>query len=940
MAIDHERWQVVSPLLDQVLDLPVDERAAWLASLRERDPGLAAEVAALLDEGRVLGDEQFLERRPSGFPTHGELAGQSVGAYTLETPIGQGGMGTIWLARRSDGRYEGKVAVKFLNARLAGRAGEERFRREGMVLARLAHPHIARLMDAGVSPAGQSYLVLEFVPGERIDRHCDNRRLDVAARLRLFLDVLAAVAHAHANLIVHRDIKPSNVLVTADGKVMLLDFGIAKLLEDGSAGEASELTRDAGRALTPEFAAPEQVQGGPVTTATDVYALGVLLYVLLGGQHPAGRDSRSPASLVRAIVDTPPEKLSEAVTSTRTLRAAELAEIASRRAATPDRLCHALRGDLDNILAKALKKAPQERYASVTAFADDIRCHLQHRPVHARPDSVWYRAAKFARRNYVAVTLAALALVAILAGLAGTASEAARATRHATQAEEERLRADRQAAEANEQRDFALRALSRAEAVNDFNEFLLFDAAPSGKPFTVGDLLARAEDLVLRQPSVSAADRAEMLVAVGTQYQWMDEDAKARRLLGRAYEITRGVGDPSTRARAACALASVLGRGGEAERERVESLLHDALAELPAEPQYTLDRIRCLLYGTTAALQLGDANAGIARAEAAWKLLNGLQPPSPVLEMHTLLNLAESYRIAERFPEANAAFASAHEHLVALGRENTQTAGTLFNNWGSTLDLMGQPLAAEALFRRAIEISRGDSAGTNVSPMLMRNYSRVLLRLDRVAESVRYADRAYAEAVRAGDEVVVNMSLVARAAARRQAGDLAGAQRMLDELEPRLARMLPPGHYAFSTTTSERALIAKARGDFAVAQAAADRAVAMAEAGRSPDRVLAMLLVNRSEIELATRRIENARADAARAASLLVAAEPTRVPSSDLGNAYLTLGRALLAARQADAAREALASAAGQFGPTLGEGHRLTQTAIRLSATAASGGPP
>src|SRR5207245_6914383 len=199
-------------------------------------------------------------------------------------------------------------------------------------------PHIARLIDAGVSAAGQPYLVLDFVEGERIDQYCDAHRLDLDARLRLFLDVLAAVAHAHANLIVHRDIKPSNVLVAGDGAVKLLDFGIAKLLEDGAgSGDATELTREAGRALTPEFAAPEQVQGAPVTTATDVYSLGVLLYVLLGGQHPVGGKTRSPAELIKLIVDASPSRLSDAVTSTRTLSPATLTDNAARRSATPER---------------------------------------------------------------------------------------------------------------------------------------------------------------------------------------------------------------------------------------------------------------------------------------------------------------------------------------------------------------------------------------------------------------------------------------------------------------------------------------------------------------------------------------------------------------------------------------------------------------------------
>ncbi|HET9831496.1 MAG TPA: serine/threonine-protein kinase [Vicinamibacterales bacterium] len=325
------------------------------------------------------------------------LAGQCVGAYTLESQIGQGGMGSVWLASRNDGRFERRVAIKFLNANVVGRAAEERLRREGSILARLSHPHIARLLDAGVSPAGQPYLVLEWIEGQSIDRHCDAQKLGIRARLRLFVEVLSAVAHAHANLIVHRDIKPSNVLVRSDGQVKLLDFGIAKLLEGGAAtGEATVLTRDGGNALTPEYAAPEQVTGGPITTATDVYALGILLHVLLAGRHPAEAALRSPADLLKAIVDDEPPRLSDAAA---------------------DGLRRVLKGDLDTVVAKALKKNPAERYQSVTALSSDLQRYLDDKPIGARPDAFTYRAAKFVRRNRLAVSAAALMLVVLSVGL-------------------------------------------------------------------------------------------------------------------------------------------------------------------------------------------------------------------------------------------------------------------------------------------------------------------------------------------------------------------------------------------------------------------------------------------------------------------------------------------------------------------------------------------
>ena len=237
---------------------------------------MAAELDILLTEHRALARDGFLERGPAAFPVQA-FAGQTMGGYTLVSPIGEGGMGSVWLAERSDGRFDRRVAIKFLSVAIAGR-GEERFRREGSILARLAHPQIAQLVDAGVSNAGQPYLILEHVEGEHIDQYCDHHGLHVESRIGLFLEVLAAVEHAHANLIVHRDLKPSNVLVGNDGHVKLLDFGIAKLLEeDGVTGAATRLTREGGRAMTPEYEAPEQVTSDPVTTTTDVYALGVLL---------------------------------------------------------------------------------------------------------------------------------------------------------------------------------------------------------------------------------------------------------------------------------------------------------------------------------------------------------------------------------------------------------------------------------------------------------------------------------------------------------------------------------------------------------------------------------------------------------------------------------------------------------------------------------------
>jgi serine/threonine protein kinase len=511
--LDPDRWSLLSPHLDAALELTGTERASFLASLRADDPALADELDPLIAEYEALDEEGFIAEAPE--PPAGTLVGQTVGAYRLTSYIGHGGMGTVWLARRSDGRFEGLAAIKLLNVALVGRAGEERFTREGTILARLAHPSIAHLIDAGVSRGGQPYLVLEYVQGESIDRYCDDRRLDLHARIHLFLDVLAAVGHAHANLIVHRDIKPTNVLVRTDDtdddaesglrtpRVKLLDFGIAKLLErDPDSDGSIQMTNESGFALTPAFAAPEQLTGGAVTTATDVYALGVLLYLLLGGQHPSAAGHRSPADLIDSIVNTDPPRLSDAIA-----RPHADAEIADKRSTTPDRLRRALRGDLDTIVATALKKDPRERYSSVTAFAADLRNALALRPIGARPDTWTYRTATFARRHARGVAAAA-GVVLLLAGMTAFYT-----TRLAIEGERARLESERARYEAE-----------KSAKVTELLIGLMAGADPyatreaRGEP-TLRALLDAGPERVRKELAGHPELQAEILTVIGRIYQ-------------------------------------------------------------------------------------------------------------------------------------------------------------------------------------------------------------------------------------------------------------------------------------------------------------------------------------------------------------------------------------------------------------------------------------
>jgi eukaryotic-like serine/threonine-protein kinase len=441
-----QAWREAMQHFETWLSLSPSERDASLKRLAADNPVLHSRVHGLIladhdaTELGFLADGAMAAAGKSDLAaaeTDRSLAGSSVGPWKLERAIGAGGMGEVWLARRDDGFYEGDAAVKMLRSLDQGAATNERFAREGQILARLVHPHIARLLDAGVRTDGRRYLVLEYVAGERIDEYCDSQHMDIEARVRLFLQVCAAVGHAHANLVVHRDIKPSNILVDASGEVKLLDFGIAKLLEEQTGQfNSSPLTDLAGAALTPEYAAPEQIEGGTITTATDVYALGVVLCRLLSGFGPY-TGGRSAAQLARSIVERDPRNLSDLPDMLDDQRA----RLAASRSTTPDRLRRGLRGDLEHIVAQALRKLPGERYASVLALTDDLTRYLRREPVLARGDHVGYRIRRFVQRHRLAVALGLLAIITTLGGLGASLWQAHRAQLQAIAAERAAQRA-------------------------------------------------------------------------------------------------------------------------------------------------------------------------------------------------------------------------------------------------------------------------------------------------------------------------------------------------------------------------------------------------------------------------------------------------------------------------------------------------------------------
>ena len=904
--------------------MPAGERQSWLGALRERDATLADELELMLREHEALAQERFLEKGPM-VPVP-SLAGQSAGAYTLLSEIGRGGMGSVWLAERSDGRFTGNVAVKLLNPGRVGRQAEARFRREGTILASLRHPHIAQLLDAGHLASGQLYLVLEHVNGQRIDVYCDERRLSVEARLHLFLDVVAAVGHAHSHLVVHRDIKPSNVLVGQQGTVKLLDFGIAKLLEPEGGEPGTAVTRDGEVMLTPDYAAPEQLVGEAVTTRTDVYALGVLLYVILSGQHPAGGANTTPAELMRAIMDGAIVPLSEAPLRTRRLGTSQLEVIASCRGLSARRLQASLRGDLENIVAKALKRAPAERYASAEALAEDVRRFLSRQPVSARPDALVYRAGKFLRRNRAATLLGAAAAVALLAGLAGTATQARRATRQAARAEAERARAD-------EQRDVALRALAHAEAANDLNLYLMSDA-PAGHAFTAADLLARAEETVRRRPAAGDDIRVELLIHIGDQYLNHENMAKAGELLREAHGLARTVTEPSTRSHAACSLADFLRLAGDLKQ--ADPLLAEGFAALPDAPQYGMARVQCLLVASRLALAREDVPGGLSLVEQAGRLAAVSSVPSPVLDLDVSIQAAVAYQMAGRTREAIVSYERAYARFAALGRDQTERAASMLNDWGMALLSTGRPLEAEQRFRESLRIVSGAQGRRAVSPNLLGNLARALREVGQLPEALSLAQKAHARAATLGEGNAARRSLVLLAILHREMGELDRAERLLDSVEAILRKSQTPTHISFAVLAAERSSLALARGDQATASVEADRAVRLGESSGQQGEYLPRLLLVRAEAALAAGAADHAEDDTQRAVSLMQRRAEAGQVSNWHGQALLTHSRSLQALGRSAEARIAAAEALRQLMPSVGTNHPHTRAARELSAPAAA----
>jgi serine/threonine-protein kinase len=634
-AIDPERWQRLMPLLDEALDLPPEARRAFVA---RTDPALRDDLAALLAADEEADDflndaavdwaSTLIEEieRATAEPTL--EAGTLVGSYRVVRTLGQGGMGTVYLADRADGQFEQRVALKLIRPGMGRHEILRRFLQERQILARLQHPNIARLLDGGITDSGQPYFAMEYVDGLPITEYCDARRLGVDERLGLFRDVAGAVAYAHLNLVVHRDLKPSNILVTAEGVPKLLDFGIAKLLHETDSEDTLIETQAGLRVMTPEYAAPEQVRGDAVTTATDTYALGVALYELLTGHRPYYFERRSPAEIERVICERPPSRPSTVVTRAEEVQPLDGApetlkpdEIAAARATLPRRLRRRLSGDLDTILLKALRKEPHRRYANAEALVEDLRRHRTGQPISARKDNVGYRVRAFVRRHRVGVMTTVAVACLLFVGLWASVLQMQAAEREA----------------------------ARTEAVKDFLIGLFEEPAaePAGRALSAPELLARGAeraDAFADRPAL----QAELLTLLAALSAEQGRPQQATVLHERALALRRSLhGEAYAEAAASLLALGELALAREAFEE-AEPLLREGLHirehafgpddARTAELQATLgacllrlgrhDEARPLLASSLAALRTerDDADRFVQQARTALAALDDEEP--------------------------------------------------------------------------------------------------------------------------------------------------------------------------------------------------------------------------------------------------------------------------------------------------------------------------
>jgi len=866
----ERRWRELAPLFDRAFDLDGAQREAFVAAIDDaelRDALRTLLAGTERDSPLDSGSGRYAaELVGSG------LEGRRIGAWRVGRAIGAGGMATVFCAQREDGAYEQQVAIKILRHGLHDAYERERFVRERAILARLEHPRIARLLDGGLTAEGVPWFALEYVDGTAVTAHCDEHRLDLDARLRLFREICATVDHAHRNLVVHRDLKPSNILVDRDGHLKLLDFGIARLIGED---ESDDATRTQSRRLTPAYAAPEQRDGGAVTTATDVYALGVLLHELCAGVRPQWRDDgslRAPAALVTDAAAR------ERGSDVRTLR-------------------KHLHGELGFVIAKALRAAPAERYAGAAELGDELRRLADGRPIRARADSRAYRFAKFVRRHRLALGVGTAFALAIIAGAAATAWQA-RAARAEAQ---------------------------RADAVRDFLLALFNGITPDeskGRVVSARELVdrgaARLDETLTREPRSEAA----LATALATAYRQLGDFKQARAFADRA--VKAGGDAPS---RSAALLERGRTRAAQGDFDEAERDLRDALAQAPDAQRGEIG------------LRLADVLAERGHLDDALAQAQGVlaQARTPVERERTLAALGGIHfrqgKLDDAAAELRGALALARaEH----GKTHTRTAA-IEHDLGVVVLQQGDAKAAAALFEQALATRRAllgsehpDIADSefNLGTALRRTGDR-----ERAAQLIGDAVAMQHKLLGARHPSVAN-GLNSLALIAYEQGDVAGAIAHLREAIEVAHAAYGPTHATVATMQNNLAAVQRAAGRYADAEVTAREALATTIAAVGADHYLVGIARLGLGAALADRGETRGALDESRAAHDLLARklgmqhQDTLLAQAALANALRAAGQTREARVQADAALEAAQQAFPAGHPRLGK--------IRLAAIVAA----
>jgi serine/threonine-protein kinase len=826
-------------LLDELLDLEGAPQAEKLTKLLRTDSEYAPLLGELLRHHATGSCNELLETRELIIRQRralGEdappLIGRRVGPYRVLSLLGRGGMGSVWLAQRDDELFTRHVALKLVHPALADRYAIERFSRERKILAGLIHPNIARLYDAGVTADDQPYLALQYVTGVPITTYCDQHGCDIRTRLELFLQVLSAVQYAHANLVIHRDLKPSNILVSADGQVQLLDFGVAKLLSAGEYRE-TELTRLSGRALTPGYAAPEQITGAPLTTSCDVYSLGVILFELLTGQRPYRVERDSPAALEEAVVTADPLPPSQAAL---TFTAAAARGLDARR------LARTLRGDLDTIVLKALRKSAAERYATAEGLTRDLERHLAGQPVLARPATLWYRCGKFIRRNRLPVSAAVAVLITLLVGLATALTQAQRASREARV----------------------------ARAVQGFLQDV-FEANSKEQPnpskaqqTTARELLSIGAAKVDQSLRDSPRAKLEVFETLGRITHDLSLDDQSVELQRKRVALARQLYGPNdVRIAAALRDLALASFSTKAEQER-PAIIGQALAILDRNRDSS-SALRANLLGDLAQHYTEyDKSRALGYAEESLRLMRA-QPPSQDLN-EALIMLAWIHQQLGHYTQAEPLYAEAVRISMSIDGNPNPHLPRLYYYLAQTQFLAQEYPAAERNYRESYRVA-ADLLGGQVDMLhVSSRLGDFLSRTGRVREGLGHLRSAYEGAMHTlppDDALNAPMLMEPYGWALTQFGQVEAGLAILDEATLRWRRFHGSSSYLLSAL--ERLAFALVDvGEYARANALLEESSALRAALHDEDTYLNGNTVGRIKLALAQRRHTDAGAALAR----------------------------------------------------------------------------